>query len=170
MRNSLGQLNIVTGFSSISIHTGEKNLPCSQILYPLDPDQSINPRGSSPPIDINFPGKVRWAINPLSVNGYHDTLFTKSPGCSLNQRKILNCRCINGNLICPRFQKTSNISQVSDTPTHRKGHKNLPGRFLHHLNHNFPFFRRSGNIKENKLIGSFFLIEPSVFYGIAGIL
>ena len=109
----------------------------------------------------NFPARVVALLHLLGINGYNDTLRTKSLSGLTDKFWVVNGRRIDCHLVCTSIQKIANILQLAHTTTHCQGNKHFPSHTLNRMQCGIPVFMTGGNIEKGNFIRALLIVATS---------
>ena len=130
--NCSRQFQIVSGFCSVTIHTGQKNFSCSKLFHFLCPLYSIDSNIDSSAILINIPSTSVCSF--LCIDSHNNTLTSKLLGCICDQLWVVDCRRIDRNLICTFAKQYFEVLYCADSSANCKWDKYTLCNFTHHVN------------------------------------
>ena len=156
-RNRPCQLQIISGFGSVTVHTGQKNLSCPKCFYFLRPFDRINPHIDTSAIFVNVPAT---SICPsLGINCHYHALASEFLCRFSHQLRPVNCRRIDGNLIRTFPKQRLEIIDRPDSTAYGKRNKHALGNLAHHVNHCASVIRRCRDIQKYQFIRTGFIVS-----------
>ena len=154
-----GQLQIISGLCTVSVHTGQQDFTGSQPVRLHRPFHRINAHIDPAAVAVNIPAAAVGTL--LRINGHHHTLAAEFIR-RIGDQPWIHDRCrIDRHLIGPLPQDRLKILHRADSAAHRKGDKNPFRHSADHLHGRRARIGRSGDIQKHQLIRSRLVIGRS---------